>query len=59
MTSTRSGGFNENKGLGAWGAQSRGLIKRGLGHSYLRTFETREEEGAKQERNRKKQWLHS
>ena len=30
-----SSGFSENKGLGLR-AQSRGLIKPGLGHSYLR-----------------------
>ena len=39
MTSTgwESSGLSENKGLD-WGAQSRGLIKPGLCHSYLRIF---------------------
>ena len=33
-----SSGFSENKGLGGWDAQSRGLIKPGLGYSYYRIF---------------------
>ena len=33
-----SSGFSENKGLGGWDAQSRGIIKPGLGHSYFRIF---------------------
>ena len=33
-----SSGFSESKGLGGWDAQSRGLIKPGLGHSYYRIF---------------------
>ena len=33
-----SSGFSEYKGLGGWDAQSRGLIKPGLGHSYYRVY---------------------
>ena len=33
-----SSGFSENKGLGGWDSQSRGLKKPGLGHSYYRIF---------------------
>jgi len=33
-----SSGFSENKGLGGWAAQSRGLIKPGLGYCYFRIF---------------------
>ena len=54
MTSTRlaSSGFSDNKGFG-WGAQSRGLIKPGLGHCYL-TLTSKGPDDKKQLKQRQK-----